>query len=89
MSAAALAAWCAADPGSNILNGSRLAARYTRVQDMSAMRKLPVVLSCRRHGRLPDDPETLHFHAIPRSQEGRFAIVTNVERGKQWTRIAL
>jgi hypothetical protein len=49
------------------------------------MRKLPVVLICRRQHALRHTPDTSHIDAIPRPQEGRFAIVTNVGCGMQWT----
>jgi len=48
---------------------------------MAAMRKLPVVLLCRRPTALPKTPNQLHSPAVPPHQEGRFAIVTNVEAG--------
>jgi hypothetical protein len=48
---------------------------------IAAMRKLPVVLICRKPLVLPKTPNQPHIHSVPFSQEGRFAIVTNVEAG--------
>jgi hypothetical protein len=53
---------------------------------MSAMRKLPVVLFCRRQHTLRRSPDTPHIAVVPRPQEGRFAIVTDVGCGMRWTR---
>ena len=52
---------------------------------ISAMRKLPVVLICRRQHTLRHTPDTPHIDVVPRPQEGRFAIVTDVGRGMRWT----
>ena len=49
---------------------------------------LPVVPMRRRHVRLRRIPNQRHLPRIPRSHEGRFAIVTDVGRGKRWTRVA-
>jgi hypothetical protein len=35
------------------------------------------------------DPNHRHISGRPASSEGRFAIVTDVERGMRWTRMAL
>jgi hypothetical protein len=53
---------------------------------ISVMRKLPVVLICRRQHTLRHTPDTPHIDAVPHPQEGRFAIVTNVGCGMQWTK---
>jgi hypothetical protein len=50
------------------------------------MRKLPVVLICRRRHALRHTPDTSHIDAVPPPHEGRFAIVTNVGSGMRWTR---
>jgi hypothetical protein len=49
------------------------------------MQKLPVVLICRSQHALRHTPDTPHIDAVPHPQEGRFAIVTNVGCGMQWT----
>ena len=49
---------------------------------------LPVVPMRRRHAALRGIPNHLHLPRIPRSYEGRFAIVTDVGRGERWTRTA-
>jgi hypothetical protein len=47
--------------------------------DISAMRKLPVVPTCRTPARLPVAPDTLHLRRHPAPvKEGRIAIVTDV-----------
>ena len=48
------------------------------------MSKLPVVLTCRRRVRLPDDPDTLHVSVIPRSLRGAFR-----DRHERWAREAM
>jgi hypothetical protein len=53
---------------------------------MRAMRDLPVVPICRKPKRLPVTPNQWHFAPSRAPQEGRFAIVTDVERGMRWTR---
>ena len=45
------------------------------------MRKLPVVPICRMRAALAKDPNQRHICAVPLSQKGRFAIVTNVGSG--------
>jgi hypothetical protein len=52
---------------------------------MAAMRKLPVVLICRMPLVLPKTPNQPHIRSVLSPQEGRFAIVTNVGCGMQWT----
>ena len=48
---------------------------------MQAMRNLPVALSCRRLAALPNNPNQRHLARTLPHQEGRIAIVTNVEAG--------
>ena len=48
---------------------------------MPAMRKLPVVLLCRRPLALLPTPNQRHLLRVPPHQEGRFAVVTNVDAG--------
>ena len=61
-------------------------------QRMRAMRKLPVVPICRSgcillfRNMLDSDPKQKHHPPVSRLHEGRFAIVTDVERGMRWTR---
>src|SRR5207302_8980151 len=51
-----------------------------------AMRKLPVVLLCRRLPRLPRRANQWLPSARPAlDKEGRFAVVTNVGCGMRWT----
>jgi hypothetical protein len=53
-----------------------------------ALTDLPVVPICRTRQLLVIDPNHLHDSCRPApSQEGRFAIVTNVGRGMRWTRV--
>src|SRR5438445_11453681 len=53
---------------------------------MRVMRKLPVVLLCRRLQHLPRRANQWLPSARPAlDQEGRFAIVTNVGCGMRWT----
>jgi len=53
---------------------------------MRAMRELPVALFCRNPTPLPATPNQWHFAPSRAPQEGRFAIVTDVECGMRWTR---
>src|SRR6516162_10295161 len=53
---------------------------------MRVMRKLPVVPICRMRAALSKDTNQQHICAVPLSQKGRFAIVTNVGSGMRWTR---
>jgi len=48
---------------------------------MRVMRKLPVAPLCRRLAVLLETPNQQHPSRVPLSQEGRFAIVTDVEAG--------
>jgi hypothetical protein len=50
------------------------------------MRKLPVVLICRKPLVLPKTPNQPHIRSVLSPQEGRFAIVTDVGCGMRWTR---
>ena len=52
---------------------------------MGVMRNLPVVPLCRRRAVLLETPNQHHPSCIPPHQEGRIAIVTDVERGMRWT----
>jgi hypothetical protein len=52
---------------------------------MRAMRKLPVVPLCRSRAVLLETPNQRHLPRVPLSQEGRFAVVTDVESGMRWT----
>ena len=49
---------------------------------------LPVVSSCRRHFACDDGQITFRSPAVPRPNEGRFAIVTKRWRGMRWTQAA-
>jgi len=53
---------------------------------MFAMRGLPVVPICRTARCLWCRANQKHLLACPALIEGRFAVVTNVERGMRWTR---
>ena len=54
---------------------------------IAAMRKLPVVLICRRAVALPKTPNQRFAPAYPApGHKGRFAIVTDVGCGMRWTR---
>jgi len=53
---------------------------------MRAMRELPVAPIRRKPKLLPVTPNQWHLAPSRAPQEGRFAIVTDVERGMRWTR---
>ena len=50
----------------------------------SLMRKLAVVPACRQVSACAVGQITFTFPRVPAREEGRFAIVTNVEHGMRW-----
>jgi hypothetical protein len=62
-------------------SNARAAHCTTGKSRMRDMQELPVVPLCRRRAALPGTPNQRHLLRIPPRQEGRIAIVTNVEAG--------
>src|SRR5262249_11429612 len=74
-------------PGRRRGNGHSLLTTPDQQARMRAMRKLPVVLTCRRPCALPRRANQPHISGCPvPDYEGRFAIVTNVGCGMRWPR---
>ena len=63
--------------GLKLPDGQSAHARHARIARRANPPQAEAIAPC---------PKSVASRAVPRSQEGRFAIVTDVERGMRWTR---